>query len=177
MSTPDQLKQPSQLPDDLKALLAEIKVPSTDPILPLLAWIWKQMVDTKAVLESARSSAAAVFDNRLERMNKTAEILISVDQSLQQVDEQLRSKPLQVKELVEEELAEPIQTAVESYLTPPCEQTFCVKRCVLAPINVRGVIPDWYKGRVNQIEQDHSSLRAETGVFRATIMCRGLEAR
>ena len=114
MSTPDQLKEPLQLPDDLKVLLAEIKVPTTDPILPLLAWIWKQMVDTKAVLESARSSAAAVFDNRLERMNKTAEILISVDESLQLVDEQLRAKPLQVKEQVEEELAEPIQTAVES---------------------------------------------------------------
>ena len=114
MSTPDQLKEPLQLPDDLKALLAEIKVPTTDPILPLLAWIWKQMVDTKAVLESARSSAAAVFDNRLERMNKTAEILLSVDESLQQVDEQLRSKPLQVKEQVEEELAEPIKAAVES---------------------------------------------------------------
>ena len=114
MSTPDQLKEPLQLPDDLKVLLAQIKVPTTDPILPLLAWIWKQMVDTKAVLESARSSAAAVFDNRLERMNKTAEILLSVDGRLQQVDEQLRSKPLQVKEQVEEELAEPIQTAVES---------------------------------------------------------------
>jgi len=114
MSTPDQLKQPSQLPDDLKVLLAEIKVPTTDPILPLLAWIWKQMVDTKAVLESARSSAAAVFDNRLERMNKTAEILLSVDGRLQQVDEQLRSKPLQVKEQVEEELAEPIKATVES---------------------------------------------------------------
>ena len=114
MSAPDQLKQPSQLPDDLKVLLAEIKVPTTDPILPLLAWIWKQMVDTKAVLESARSSAAAVFDNRLERMNKTAEILLSVDGRLQQVDEQLRSKPLQVKEQVEEELAEPIKATVES---------------------------------------------------------------
>ena len=114
MSTPAKLKQPSQLPDDLKALLAELKVPVNDPVLPLLAWIWKQMLDTKVTLESARASAAAIFDNRLERMNKTAELLVSVDESLQQVDEQLRAKPLQVKEQVEEELAEPIQAAVES---------------------------------------------------------------
>jgi hypothetical protein len=114
MSTPDQLKQPSQLPDDLKALLAEMKVPTTDPILPLLAWIWKQMLDTKATLESARTSTAAVFDQRMGTIIKTAEILVSVDGRLQQIDQQLESKPLQVKEQVEEELAEPIQTAVES---------------------------------------------------------------
>jgi hypothetical protein len=114
MSAPDQLKQPSQLPDDLKALLAELKIPTTDPILPLLAWIWKQMLDTKAGLESAKAATAAVFDNRLERLKKTADTLISVDASLKSVDEQLRAKPLEVKEQVEEELAEPIQTAVES---------------------------------------------------------------
>ena len=114
MSAPDQLKQPSQLPDDLKALLAEIKVPTTDPILPLLAWIWKQMLDTKATLESARTSTAAVFDQRMGTIIKTAEILVSVDGRLQQIDQQLESKPLQVKEQVEEELAEPIQAAVES---------------------------------------------------------------
>ena len=114
MSTPDQLKQTSQLPDDLKALLAEIKVPQTDPILPLLAWIWKQMLATKTTLEEARGTTAAVFDQRLTKLKETAEILLSVDQSLQQVDEQLRSKPLQVKEQVEEELAEPIKATVES---------------------------------------------------------------
>lgn len=114
MSTPDQIKQPSQLPDDLKALLSELHVPITDPVLPLLAWIWKQMLDTKAALESARATTAAVFDNRMEKIKQTAEILISVDESLQKVDEQLRSKPFQVKEQVEEELAEPIKATVES---------------------------------------------------------------
>ena len=37
-----------------------------------------------------------------------------------------------------------------------------IRHCVLAPINERGVVPDWYRGKVKQIEQDHSSLRAET---------------
>ncbi len=114
MSTPETLKQPAQLPDDLKALLAELKVPANDPAIIVLAWIWKQMMEAKGTLESARASTAAIFDNRLERMNKTADLLLSVDDSLQQVDEQLRAKPLQVKEQVEEELSEPISAAVES---------------------------------------------------------------
>jgi hypothetical protein len=102
------------MPDDLKALLAELKISATDPVLPLLAWIWKQMLDTKSGLESAKAATAAVFDNRLERLKKMADTLISVDASLKSIDEQLRAKPLEVKEQVEEELAEPIQAAVES---------------------------------------------------------------
>lgn len=114
MSTPDQLKQSSQLPSDLKALLAEIKVPTTDPIIPVLAWIWKQMLDTKGALESARAATAAVFDVRLEKLKESADTLISVDASLKSVNGQLRAKPLAVKEQVEKELAEPIKAAVES---------------------------------------------------------------
>jgi hypothetical protein len=40
-----------------------------------------------------------------------------------------------------------------------------IRHCVLAPINERGIVPDWYKGKVKQIEQDHTSLRAETVII------------
>ena len=113
MNAPEQL-QPGKLPDDLKALLAEIKVPATDPVLPLLAWIWKQMSEAKATLDTARASVAAVLDDRLEKIDETAALLLSVDASLQKVDEQLKAKPLNVKEQVQKELAEPINAAVES---------------------------------------------------------------
>jgi hypothetical protein len=36
-----------------------------------------------------------------------------------------------------------------------------IRHSVLAPINEHGLIPDWYKGKVKQIERDHTSLRAE----------------
>jgi hypothetical protein len=36
-----------------------------------------------------------------------------------------------------------------------------IKRCILAPINERGVVPDWYKGNVKKIEEGYTSLRAE----------------
>jgi hypothetical protein len=114
MNDPKQLQQPGQFPDDLKALLAEIKIPGTDPVLPLLAWIWKQMNEAKSTLETARVSVAAVFDNRLEKLDDTANLLLSVDKSLQMVDEQLKAKPLDVKEQVQKELAEPLKAAIES---------------------------------------------------------------
>jgi hypothetical protein len=114
MSTPDLLKQPSQLPPELKALLAELNVPITDPILPLLAWLWKQMLETKSVLETSKAATIAVFDTRVGKLKATADTMISVDASLKSIAEQLQAKPLEVKEQVEEELAEPIQAAVES---------------------------------------------------------------
>ena len=89
-------------------------MPSTDPVLPLMAWIWKQMSEAKSTLDAARLSLAAVLDDRLEKMNDTAVLLVSVDASLQKVDDQLKAKPLNVKEQVQMELAEPIKAAVES---------------------------------------------------------------
>ncbi|MCE0498507.1 MAG: hypothetical protein LV481_11235 [Methylacidiphilales bacterium] len=113
MNTPEQL-QPGKLPDDLKALMAEIKVPATDPVLPLLAWIWKQMSEAKGTLDAARASVAAVLDDRLEKIDDTAALLLSVDASLRKVDEELKAKPLDVKEQVQKELAEPLKAAIES---------------------------------------------------------------
>jgi len=114
MTKPEELKRPDKLPDDLKALLAEIKVPATDPVLPLLAWIWKQMTEAKSTLESAKASVAAVLDDRLEKIDETAALLLSVDKSLQLVDEKLKAKPLDVQEQVQKELAEPLKAAIDS---------------------------------------------------------------
>ena len=113
MNTSEQL-QPGKLPNDLKALLAEIKVPATDPVLPLMAWIWKQMCEAKGTLDTARASVAAVLDDRLEKIDDTAALLLSVDASLQKIDEELKAKPLNVKEQVQKELAEPMKAAVDS---------------------------------------------------------------
>jgi len=114
MTKPEELKQTDKLPDDLKAMLAEMKVPTSDPVIPLMAWIWKQMSEAKGTLETARASVAAVFDDRLEKLDDTANLLLSVDKSLQKVDQQLREKPLEVKEQVQKELAEPLKAAIES---------------------------------------------------------------
>ena len=114
MTKPQDLKQTDKLPDDLKAMLAEMKVPTTDPVIPLMAYIWKQMSDAKSTLESARVSVAAVLDNRLEQITETANLLLSVDASLQKVDDQLKAKPFDVKEQIQRELAEPLKAAIDS---------------------------------------------------------------
>ena len=43
MNDPKDLKIIEQFPDDLKGMLRDLKVPLDDPVISLLAWIWKQM--------------------------------------------------------------------------------------------------------------------------------------
>jgi hypothetical protein len=114
MTNPEELKEPGQLPDDLKAMLAELKIPTNDPLIPVMGWFWKQMSAATGTLDTARASVAAVFDDRLVKLDDTASLLLSVDKSLQKVDAELKSKPLDVKEQVQRELAEPLKAAIDS---------------------------------------------------------------
>jgi hypothetical protein len=114
MTNPEELKEPAQLPDDLKAMLAELKIPTNDPIIPVMGWFLKQMSAATGTLDNARASVAAVFDDRLVKLDDTASLLLSVEKSLQKVDGELKSKPLDVKEQVQRELAEPLKAAIDS---------------------------------------------------------------
>ena len=114
MTNPEELKEPAQLPDDLKAMLAELKIPTNDPLIPVMGWFWKQMSAATGTLDNARASVAAVFDDRLVKLDDTASLLLSVEKSLQKVDGELKSKPLDVKEQVQRELAEPLKAAIDS---------------------------------------------------------------
>ncbi len=114
MTNPEELKEPAQLPDDLKAMLAELKIPTNDPMIPVMGWFWKQMSAATGTLDNARASVAAVFDDRLVKLDDTASLLLSVEKSLQKVDGELKSKPLDVKEQVQRELAEPLKAAIDS---------------------------------------------------------------
>ncbi len=70
--------------------------------------------DFKALIDSAKMSIAAVLDQRLEKITTTTNLLISVDANLSRIHDQLENKPLHVKKQIEEELASPIKTAVDS---------------------------------------------------------------
>jgi hypothetical protein len=114
MNEPKEIKIPEYFPDDLKNLLGELKVPLNDPVLPLLVWFWKQMFDTKQAIDHAKMTVGAVLQERLDKMKQTADLLISTNGHLREIDEQIRARPLNIKEQVQKELAIPIKLAAES---------------------------------------------------------------
>ena len=114
MNDPQELKIIEQFPEDLKGMLRDLKVPLNDPLISLLAWIWKQMNDTKETIDNAKMTVAAVLQERLDNMRQTANLLVATNGHLQEIDELIRSRPLNIKEQVQTELAIPIKLAAES---------------------------------------------------------------
>jgi len=107
MNDPKELKIIEQFPDDLKGMLRDLKVPLDDPVISLLAWIWKQMNETKETIDNAKMTVTAVLQERLDKMRQTADLLISTNGHLKEIDEQIRARPLNIKEQVQNELAIP----------------------------------------------------------------------
>jgi uncharacterized protein YoxC len=114
MNDPKELKAPEQFPDDLKGLLGELKVPLNDPAIALLAWLWKQMNDTKQTIDHAKMTVSAVLQERTDQMKQTANLLMSTNDQLEKIEEQIRSQPLNIKGQVQSELIVPLQLAADS---------------------------------------------------------------
>jgi predicted metal-dependent hydrolase len=114
MNDPKELKIIEQFPDDLKGMLRDLKVPLDDPVISLLAWIWKQMNETRETIDNAKMTVTAVLQERLDKMRQTADLLISTNGHLKEIDEQIRARPLNIKEQVQNELAIPIKLAADS---------------------------------------------------------------
>ena len=92
MNDPKELKIIEQFPDDLKGMLRDLKVPLDDPVISLLAWIWKQMNETKETIDNAKMTVTAVLQERLDKMRQTADLLISTNGHLKEIDEQFDEK-------------------------------------------------------------------------------------
>ena len=69
---------------------------------------------TKETIDNAKMTVTAVLQERLDKMRQTADLLISTNGHLKEIDEQIRARPLNIKEQVQNELAIPIKLAADS---------------------------------------------------------------
>lgn len=113
MNTPDELKR-TPLPDDLQLLFHELKVPSNDPILPLLGWLWTQVNQTTNTIADARMAFMAALDTRLEKMGTTADSLHGVSQQMDQAKAAMDAIRTEIGQRIEAELKSPIEISVTS---------------------------------------------------------------
>jgi hypothetical protein len=113
MDTPDQLTK-APLPEDLRLLLHELKVPDNDPILPLLGWLWTQINQTTNTIADARMAFMAALDTRLEKMATSAELLGGVSQQMEQTRTAMDAIRTEIGQRIGAELKSPIDTSVTS---------------------------------------------------------------
>ena len=132
MNAPSELAYPEKLPDDLKLLLKEQKIPVNDPLIALLAWHWLRINETRDVIQDNRVKLVVALDERreaiqddrlkletaldkrLEKMVEWTEDLKLLNGHLEKLSEVLKEKPFRVSQQIQEELARPIAESVNS---------------------------------------------------------------
>ena len=132
MNAPSELAYPEKLPDDLKLLLKEQKIPANDPLVMLLAWHWLRINETRDVIQDNRVKLVVALDerreaiqddrlkletaldNRLEKMAAWTKELEFLNGHLEQLSKVLKEEPLHVSRKIQEELARPIAESVNS---------------------------------------------------------------
>jgi hypothetical protein len=125
-----ELAYPEKLPNDLKVLLHEQKVPKDDPLVALLAWHWLRINESrdviqdnatqlKTVLDEGREEIQdkafkieALLDVRLKKMDEWSQALQTITGHLENLSVALSEKPLGISQQITAELAHPISQSV-----------------------------------------------------------------
>jgi len=112
MNTPADLAYPGHLPDDLKVLLTEQRVPPDDPLVALLAWHWKRIGQTQDLIQESHLTLKAVLDARIEKITGTVKALEEISQHLQGLSRLLSEKPTAFGERLDAELRQHVAETV-----------------------------------------------------------------
>ena len=126
MKNPSELAYPEKLPDDLKLLLKQQKVPVDDPLIAVLAWHWLRTNESRDVIQENRVKLEVALDERreaiqddrlkleaalyerLKKMIEWAEALKFLNGHLEKLSEVLSEKPLGISQQITRELTQPI---------------------------------------------------------------------
>ena len=130
MKEPAELADHRKLPDDLKVLLNNHKVPENDPLIALLAWHWTRMNESrdviqectvkltaalderKGAIEEKAREISALFKVRQDQMEEGNEILRTLLGHMDGINKALSDKPLAISEQITKDLAHPIGQSV-----------------------------------------------------------------
>lgn len=133
MNAPAELTYPGNLPDDLKVLLHEQKVPVDDPLIALLAWHWLRINESRDAIQDCTLSLKVALDGRVKKLADHADHLAVLNGHLEKLSQVLAEKPLAVSQQIESELKEPIAASVES-----ARQIVFDLRALLVDVNETG---------------------------------------
>ncbi len=115
MSDSQTPNKPLAVPEELKAIIQELKISETDPKIQSLVWVLNEFNQFKTDLQSSQASLKAVFDARLDTIKDLLKALDIIDQDLRQLSGEIKKLCVQLREKVEKELQVPYVGLVQSY--------------------------------------------------------------
>jgi hypothetical protein len=133
MNTAAELAYPESLPDDLKVLLHEQKVPVDDPLVALLAWHWLRINESRDAIQDSTLTLKAALDLRIGKIIAHSDSLETLTGHLEALSQVLAAKPLGISQQIQAELAQPIAESVKS-----AQQIALDLKALLTDLNVTG---------------------------------------
>lgn len=110
---PEDLLDPSKLPDDLQWIVAQYRLQPNDPAFLLLAWHWHRMQACEDTVRMALFELKAGIDARIESLSEAAEIVAGVNEGLMELQNVVAEKPAHLAKQFEAELQQPVAGALE----------------------------------------------------------------
>lgn len=114
LRTPDQVFNGDNLPDDLKWLMSEFKLPKSDPAVVLMAWHWHRVANTQDLIKVGQMELIAALESRIEKMRDFAQQIVQVNANLEQVGTELSNAHLNLRAKINSEFKQPIEESLSS---------------------------------------------------------------
>jgi len=121
---PEELLDPTNLPDDLQWVATHYRLQPNDPVFLLIAWHWNRINACEDTVRSAVAEMRAALDARIETLADAADTVAGINAALADVQTALEQKPEQLGKQFESQLAGPTAAALaklevlEKSLTP-----------------------------------------------------------
>jgi DNA-binding transcriptional regulator YbjK len=121
---PEELLDPTTLPDDLKWLVSQYRLQPNDPVFLVVAWHWNRIQACEDTVRAALAEMKAALDARIDKLANAAETVAGVNAALAGVQIALERKPGEFGREFEAAFGEPARRALaqlkvlEKSLTP-----------------------------------------------------------
>ncbi len=109
---PEDLLDPSKLPEDLQWVVAQYRLQPNDPAFLLLAWHWNRMQACEDTVRLGLIELKAGIDARIEALSEAAEVVAGVNEGLLELQTVVAEKPAQLASQFEAELQQPLTDAL-----------------------------------------------------------------
>lgn len=121
---PDDLLDPTSLPEDLQWVVEHHRLQPNDPVFLLIAWHWNRVKASEDTLRLAILELKTMLDARVEMLADSADAVTGLNAVLGEVQSALESKPADLRKQFEAQLKQPVADALaqirtlEESLTP-----------------------------------------------------------
>lgn len=109
---PEELLDPTNLPDDLQWVATHYRLQPNDPVFLLIAWHWNRINACEDTVKAAVAEMRAALDARIETLADAADTVAGVNEALADVQAALEQKPEQLGKQFEAQLAGPAADAL-----------------------------------------------------------------